>query len=292
MANSCSARPPMRKAPSSRPRSRAFSSRAALARANARSFSSSFRRRASSTGCSGNTNRAICVENSRRTVSASQLRTFAPHGNHLDGHVEDLLQALQVRSRGRRQIGDSPAVCDRFAPSRQLFDADLQAGLPGGTKTNAAAADGIARDEPDSLEAGQHVELCDDRARQSVERDGVPRGDRIEPSATPRTPRHRSELTALTAKLLTAFVVQLRRQRARAYARAVGLEDADRAADGAGTDTESRARAARDRVRARHVRIGAVADVEQRALSAFQQYPLPAAEAFVNVLDAVDNVRR
>ena len=167
-----------------------------------------------------------------------------------------------------------------------------RSGSPACAKTGAAAAHAITRHESDSLEAGQHVELGDDRARQSVERDRVPRGDGIEPSATARASGHRSELAALTAQLLAAFVVQLRRQRARAHARAVGLEDADHAADGAGADAESRASAAGDRVRAGHVRIGAVADVEQRALSAFEQDPLPAIQAFVNVRDAVDNVGR
>ena len=51
------------------------------------------------------------------------------------------------------------------------------------------------------------------------------------------------------------------------------------------------ARAAGDRVRARDVRIRAVADVEQRALRALEQHAFAARQPFVDVLDAVDDVR-
>ena len=49
--------------------------------------------------------------------------------------------------------------------------------------------------------------------------------------------------------------------------------------DRAGPDAEARARAARNRVRAGHVGIGAVADVEQRALRAFEQHAFAARRA-------------
>ena len=62
----------------------------------------------------------------------------------------------------------------------------------------------------------------------AVERDRVARGDRVEPAATTRPAGHGAELAALTAQPLAALVVQLRRKRARADARAVRLSNADR----------------------------------------------------------------
>ena len=70
------------------------------------------------------------------------------------------------------------------------------------------------------------------------------------------------------------LVVLLGRERAAADARRVGLHDADHVVDvprrhaGAAGDADARAVAAGDE------RIGAVVDVEQRALGAFEQNPL------------------
>ena len=138
----------------------------------------------------------------------------------------------------------------------------------------------------------EHVELGDDETGQAVERDGVSRRDRVEPAAAPRPARDGAELAALAAQSFAALVVQLGWKRSGADARAVGLEHADHAADRARPDSEAGARAARDRVRARDVRIRAVADVEQRALRALEQHALAAREPLVNVCDAVDDVRR
>ena len=104
--------------------------------------------------------------------------------------------------------------------------------------------------------------------------DGLAHQHRVEPAAAALAARDGAEFVAAFAEALADLVVQLGGERAFADARGVGLGDAEHEADGARPEARARRRLAGDRVRRGDVRIGAVIDVEQRALRAFEQHAL------------------
>ena len=84
--------------------------------------------------------------------------------------------------------------------------------------------------------------------------------------------------------------VVLGRERPAADARRVGLGDAEHAVDPRGADAGSRADGAGDAVRGRDVGIGAVVDVEERALGALEQHVLALAQRAVEDAPGVVDV--
>ena len=88
------------------------------------------------------------------------------------------------------------------------------------------------------------------------------------------------------------LVVQLRRVRPGADPGRVGLHHADDLVDLERPDAAAGAGAARDRVRRGHERIGAVVEVEERALGALEQDVLAARERVLDQPGRVGEVRR
>ena len=124
------------------------------------------------------------------------------------------------------------------------------------------------------LELGQlveHVELG--------ERDAVDAGDLarlahqagVEPAAAARPPGHRAELDAALAEQPAGLVLELGRERPLAHPRGVGLGDAEHVVDRARAHAGAGRGLRRHGVRRGDERIGAVVDVEQRPLRAFEQ---------------------
>ena len=121
------------------------------------------------------------------------------------------------------------------------------------------------------VEAVEHVELGERQRVEPVDAHAVADGDRVVPAAAPRPAGDRAVLVAAVAQPVAHLAGQLGRQRPLADARRVGLDDAQDAADRPRADAEPGADAADRRVRRGDVGIGAVIDVEQRALRAFEQ---------------------
>ena len=92
-----------------------------------------------------------------------------------------------------------------------------------------------------------------------------------EPNSLPRLP-----------SLAPVVVGQLGGERTGAHARRVRLDDAEHVIEHPRSDAAARRGRARDAVGARHVRIRAVVDVEQRALRAFEQQRLAARARLVD----------
>ena len=86
-----------------------------------------------------------------------------------------------------------------------------------------------------------------------------------EPNSLPRSRERRADV-----------VGELGGKRARAHARGVRLDDAEHVVEKLRPDAGARSGGAREAVRRRDVRIGAVVDVEQRALRALEQQRLAA----------------
>ena len=99
----------------------------------------------------------------------------------------------------------------------------------------------------------------------------LPHQHRVEPAAAALAPGHRAELVPALAEPLAVGVVQLGRERARADPGGVGLDDAEHEPGGARAEPAAAGDGAADGVRAGDERIGAVIDVEQHALRAFEQ---------------------
>ena len=194
-----------------------------------------------------------------------------------------------ARTYMRAATGRSEILRTRETSSLQR-EFEFKIGRRGGFEADALAAGTIARHDRDLVEAGEYVEFRDDDARESVETCGIARRDGVEPAAASRTSGHGAELSAAFAQRIARSVEELRGKRSGADAGAVRLRDADDAFDLRRSDAQTRARAARDRMRTRDVRVGAVADVEQRALRALDEHALSALQRVVQVRHAVDDV--
>ena len=101
------------------------------------------------------------------------------------------------------------------------------------------------------------------------------RGD-VEPAAAARAAGDRAELVAALGEPGADVVGELGGERTGAHARRVGLDDAEHVVEHLRADAAARRGRAGEAVRAGDVRIGAVVDVEQRALRAFEQQRLAA----------------
>ena len=144
------------------------------------------------------------------------------------------------------------------------------------------AVDLVGHADRDLLQAGQHVELGQEEVGQAVDPGRVAGDDRVEPAAAAVPAGGDAALAADLAQGLAELVEQLGRERAGADAGRVGLEDADHPVDLRRADAGARARAARGRVGRGDERIGAVVDVEQRALAALEQTTLPSSSAWLS----------
>ena len=116
------------------------------------------------------------------------------------------------------------------------------------------------------------------------------RGDRVEPAAAPRPAGGGAELAAHAVEHVGDLGV-LGRQRPFADARGVGLHHADDAVHAVRRHARAGAGAARGGVRGGHERIGAVIDVQERALRAFEQDVLAAPHGLVQQDDRVGDER-
>ena len=131
-----------------------------------------------------------------------------------------------------------------------------------------------------------------DEPREPVHADRVLQRDQVDPAAAARPPGRGAELAAGLAHALADLVVELGRERASTDARAVGLRDAPHLVDRRRSDACAGARCAGDRVRGGHEGIGAVVDVEQRALRALEDHQLAAVEALPRDRGRVGDVGR
>ncbi len=144
-----------------------------------------------------------------------------------------------------------------------------------------AAVEAIADAELDLVEAVEDVELGQSDALDAAGADRLPHQHGVEPAAAARPAGDDAELLALGAERLADLVELLGRERPGADPRRVGLADAEHVADRVRAEARAGRRLRRHRVRRGDVRIGAVVDVEQRALRALEQDAPALAPLFV-----------
>ena len=138
---------------------------------------------------------------------------------------------------------------------------------------------------------GEHVELGDHEPGEAVHARGVAERHQVEPAGAPGAAGGGAELAADLADPLAELVVELGRERAGAHARGVRLGHAPHLVDRARPDAGAHAGRARHGVRRGHERIGAVVDVEHRALGALEDHELAPVERAPGDRRGVGDVR-
>ena len=102
-----------------------------------------------------------------------------------------------------------------------------------------AVARAVADADRQLGEVGEDVELRQREPVDAVHAHGVAEGDEVEPAAAALAAGHRPVLAAELAQPLLVRALDLRRERALADARDVGLRDADHAVDPARADPDA-----------------------------------------------------
>src|SRR6185437_3528973 len=134
------------------------------------------------------------------------------------------------------------------------------------------AVDLIAGADGDVGALVEYIHLGDDEPFGTVDHVGVAQQWQIEPAATARATGDGAVLLAAGADEGGGFVVDLGGKRAFADAGDVGLGDADYGADGGGTDAGADRRSTGGGRGTGDEGVGAVVDIEQRALGALEHH--------------------
>ncbi|RMN95057.1 hypothetical protein ALQ50_05526 [Pseudomonas coronafaciens pv. coronafaciens] len=122
----------------------------------------------------------------------------------------------------------------------------------------------------DGFQTVEHVQLGQAQTRNAVDFDGTTQDDGIEPATTTCATGGGAELVATLGQKRTNVVEQLGRKRPRTHTRGVSLGDTQNVIQIHRTETRTGGDAASSGVGAGDVRIGAVVDVQQRALGTFE----------------------
>ena len=151
------------------------------------------------------------------------------------------------------------------------------------------------------IESGEHVELGERNVGKAIDLGRITRDNRVEPTAATLAARGHAIFVALGAQqiaidgilaLAAVFGIhEFRGERTGANARDIGLLNAEHAIDGRGANARTSSSATRAARRARDERIGAVVDVEQRALRALEQNMLALAQRVVEQLSGFGHMR-
>ncbi len=147
-----------------------------------------------------------------------------------------------------------------------------------GKALDGAPVELVADADLDLVERVEHVELGQRDAVEAVDLGGVARGEGVEPAAAAGPSGRDAVLAPALADELADLVLALDHlggEGAFADARGVGADDAEHAGDALRRETQPDAGAARGRRRGGDERVGAVVNVEERGLRAFDEDGLP-----------------
>ena len=146
--------------------------------------------------------------------------------------------------------------------------------LVAGISVTSSPFGAIADANRDFVENVENIELGDDQRVETVDHRCVFEQRRVEPSAAPRASGNGAELISFATKNFAGSSVALSRKRSRADARVVRLRNANDARDPGGRNAGADRGSAGRRAGRSYKRIGAMVDVEQGTLRAFEQNAL------------------
>ena len=128
------------------------------------------------------------------------------------------------------QVGPAARAARRARPALDFLVDRLDPHLVRGVRRQIVerlAVDPVAGADLHRLEAVEHVELGQRDAGDAADRDGLAHQHRVEPAAAALAAGDGAELVAALAEPLADLIVLLGRERARADAGRVGLDDAE-----------------------------------------------------------------
>src|SRR5690606_29027680 len=223
----------------------------------------------------------------------NDLISPGPDGDHRNGHIQILADEAQVILRRRGQVGKALRTRCILRPAlERLVDRlDLLQSLDLARKARGfLAVVSVRRADLDLIQAAEHIELGDGELCQTVDHGGVAQRHEIEPSTSARPAGGRTKLIPDSSEPVSDVVGQLGGEWAIAYARAVGLPDADHAIDGGRRNAETGTAPSDGRVTGCHEWIRPEIDIEQRALRSLRQYALAFSQRIPEILGGVGNV--
>src|SRR5688572_21419095 len=192
---------------------------------------------------------------------------------HLD--AEPLLDEADVAARRVREVGERLDAVERRPPARQRLVDGLgvvEVALVGRELGRlAAVGKAVARADGDLGEGREDVELRQRQARHAVQAHGEAERDEIEPAAAALAAGRRPVLGAEVAHALLLRPLDLRREWPLAHAGYVRLGHAEHAVDAGGADADPGGRSPGERAGAGDERVGAVVEIEQRALRTLEE---------------------
>ena len=224
-----------------------------------------------------------------------EQRLFALDARRDDGHarLDQVLEGPDVGDERRRQVLEPGGPARELGPARErpvLGDDLLEDPGLGREALQELALVAVARAHRDVAEPGQDVGLGQRDPVDAVDPAGVAHGHGVEPAAAAGPARRGPELVASGRDLLPRLVEELGRERPAADPRRVGLGDAEDAVDRPGPDAEPGAGPAGRRARRGDEGIGAVVEVEQGALGAFEEDALAGLHPLVEQLRDVAEI--
>ena len=190
------------------------------------------------------------------------------------GAPDQFLDTAHIFDRLARQIDPGTGARGRLRPAFEGFKDGLDAGLAAFARrqmVDLAPVELVADADLDLLEAVENVELGERDAVDAARLDRLAHKNRIEPAAAALASGDDAELAALLADAGADLVMKLGREGAFAHACRISLSDAEHIIDGAGAEPRSRGGGPGDRRGRGDEWIGAVIDVEKRALRALEE---------------------
>ena len=209
-----------------------------------------------------------------------------------DRRAGELLQAEDVVLGFLREFFEGGAAGDVLVPGRHRFvdgGGVVEVGLGQRHFVVADAVDVVGDADRDFADAGEDVELGQEVVGEAVDAGGVAGDDGVVPAAAALAAGVHADFAAGFLQVFAPLIKQLGRERARADARGVRLDDAQGRRDLGRADAGADAGAAGGRVGGGHERVGAVVDVEHGGLAAFHEDVLAFGQSGVEDVFGVDN---
>src|SRR3989344_4195214 len=220
---------------------------------------------------------------------ADQYRIFALGRGRYQRHrtLDQFLDTLDILDGLSGQVNPAARAGCRIMPAFHFLINGLDRRLVAGVRREIVehlAVEPVAGADFQLRKSIEHVELGERDAGPPGDGTALPPQRRIEPATAALAPCDGAEFMAALAKPLAGFVLEFGRERTRSDAGGIGLDDSEHEAACLRSKPAAARGRTRDRVRRGDKGIGAVIDIEQHALCAFEQHPRAGASDLAQAL--------